>query len=211
MIQRVIDLQNITERKQYWTSRKILQRPPFRFLHDMFTGIMTVASVHIPGMEDYKDPRLNCEERNEYLNMLIHATSADLKLEIDVLPAKICAGKECEKTRVFLQYFIVAAFGYARRLHIRNGRRQWLRAFWRRDFHHPRGRTLTAPPITYDNTLSATDQLIRFFDIFVGLRRLVGGMMSLYFAPPIEANAEDANEAKAEAKKAPKQSGASTG
>merc|ERR1712025_259930 len=30
---------------------------------------------------------------------------------IDVSPAKLCAGKECEKTRQFLQYFCIAATG----------------------------------------------------------------------------------------------------
>merc|ERR1719181_2348830 len=45
------------------------------------------------------------------LQKIIDITSQTLGIDINVAPSKVTAGKECEKTRQFLQYFCIAATG----------------------------------------------------------------------------------------------------
>jgi len=93
---------------------KLLNRPPFRFLHDVMFNIMKKTGFGIDSFSDEeKDAKAMAKpDRTVVLQKVIDLTSKALGgIEIDVMPAKITAGKECEKTRRFLQYFCIAATG----------------------------------------------------------------------------------------------------
>merc|ERR1711937_229304 len=51
------------------------------------------------------------EDKIAFLEMVKEAVSSDLQFNIDVSPNQVRAGKECSKTRTFVQYVLVLAFG----------------------------------------------------------------------------------------------------
>ena len=79
----------------------LLQKPPFRFLHDI---VMEVIAVTGFGKGLYEGNELNAKEINgkdekiNFLDKIITCTSIAIGKEIDVQSSKIVAGKEPEKT-----------------------------------------------------------------------------------------------------------------
>jgi hypothetical protein len=92
---------------------KLLGRPPFRFLHDVMFNIMNKTAFAIDKFSDEeKDSKaMPKSSRVTVLQKIIDITSQTLGIDINVAPSKVTAGKECEKPRVFLQYFCIAATG----------------------------------------------------------------------------------------------------
>ena len=156
--------------------RKLLIRPPFRFLHDLISPIMR-HSKYRPNLFTGDDLKFETFRRHKwrkinYLEKIRDAVSADMDTEIVLNPNKVCAGKLCHETRTFLQYLALAAHHEGDRIRVMKSRRQWLRAIWRSDFH---------PTSIIEQY--ATEQLLQFFNTFPGLRRLVGKLVSLYVQP----------------------------
>lgn len=94
-------------------SERHLKRPPFRFLHDLIIGILNSKSYHA---DLYEGPELKAKEMDKpakiaFLAKIKDTVSADIGVDIDIAPPKVCAGKDCEKTRTFLQYLALAAHG----------------------------------------------------------------------------------------------------
>lgn len=94
-------------------TEKSLNRPPFRFLHDLIIAILTSKSYHA---NLYEGDELNAKALDKpgkvaFLKKMKITVAADMGIELDLNPSKICAGRECEKTRTFLQYLALAAHG----------------------------------------------------------------------------------------------------
>ena len=91
---------------------KLLLKPPFRYLHDIFTATME-ATGFAHGLYDEteldgksiteKDAKIN------FLAKMIAVVEQILGEEMDVKPTKIVAGLEPEKTNEFLQALFRAA------------------------------------------------------------------------------------------------------
>merc|ERR1712054_102631 len=91
---------------------KLLNRPPFRFLHDIIFNIMKETGFGKGEFtEEQMDSKLPKSERGTVLNKAFELVKTTLGVELDISASKVTAGKECEKTRVFLQYFCIAAQG----------------------------------------------------------------------------------------------------
>lgn len=88
-------------------SDKLLNKPPFRFLHDIVTNVMK-ATDFAQGL--YLEEELdssNIKEKAakiEFLTKIITCVSFCIGQEIDIRPAKIVAGLEPENTNLFLQH-----------------------------------------------------------------------------------------------------------
>ena len=93
-------------------TQKLLSKPPFRYLHDIFTSTMEATGF---GMGLYNDTELDGKAINErdakinFLNKLIALVEAVIGEKIDVKANKIVAGLEPEKTNMFLQYLFKAS------------------------------------------------------------------------------------------------------
>lgn len=91
---------------------KLLLKPPFRFLHDIFTAL-TQATGFAKGLyNDFELDSANMKEKNQkitYLDKMVVCVGQCLGRDIDVRPAKIVAGLEAENTNLFLQALAQAA------------------------------------------------------------------------------------------------------
>lgn len=96
-------------------TEKLLTRPPFRYIHDIFTatlaatgfgeGLYSGDELDAKAIKD-KDAKIN------FLEKLIALVQMAAGEEIPVKSSKIVAGQECEQTNIFLQYlFKVATSG----------------------------------------------------------------------------------------------------
>jgi len=93
-------------------NQKLLSKPPFRYLHDIFTatnaatgfgtGLYNAEELDAKSITE-KDAKIN------FLVKLIQLTELVVGEEIDVKPTKIVAGHEPEKTNLFLQAMFKAA------------------------------------------------------------------------------------------------------
>lgn len=93
-------------------TQKLLSKPPFRYLHDIFTatqaatgfgtGLLTAAEEDGKSISDKQD-KIN------FLVKLVQITELVVGEEMDVKPTKIIAGHEPEKTNAFLQAMFRAA------------------------------------------------------------------------------------------------------
>ena len=147
----------------------LLQRPPYRFIHDIVFNIMRETDVYLTQFTEHEtNPRAHTkDDRIAVLNKLFKLVKTELEcdLEISAFEVVFAAGKACEKTRRFLQLFALAATGTGHRLRRRRAcQRQWLRVIWRKDFPQP------------------LQQLLDFFAVYPGLRCLVGGLVSSFVA-----------------------------
>lgn len=87
-------------------------KPPFRFLHDIYT-----ATCEATGYGDglFEGPELDAKSITDkdakinFLHKLITLTEMIIGEELDVKPGKIVAGHEPEKTNAFLQAMFQAA------------------------------------------------------------------------------------------------------
>lgn len=93
-------------------TEKLLTKPPFRYLHDIFTatceatgyGTGLFSGEELDGKAiTEKDAKIN------WLVKLISLTELVVGEEMDVKPTKIIAGHEPEKTNFFLQAMFRAA------------------------------------------------------------------------------------------------------
>lgn len=86
-------------------TQKLLVKPPFRYLHDIFTATMEATGF---GNGLYEEIELDSKSINErdqkinFLNKLIALVEAVLQEKIDVKANKIVAGLEPDKTNLFL-------------------------------------------------------------------------------------------------------------
>lgn len=103
-------------------SEKLLVKPPFRYLHDIFTSTMAATGY---GQGLYDDAELDAKSITEkdakinWLVKIISLTELVVGEEIDVKPTKIVAGHEPDKTNYFLQQmFRAATSGIDTTLHV---------------------------------------------------------------------------------------------
>ena len=93
-------------------NQKLLSKPPFRYLHDIFTATNAATGF---GTGLYEGPELDSkgitekEAKINFLVKMIRLTELVVGEEIDVKPGKIVAGQEPEKTNNFLQMMFRAA------------------------------------------------------------------------------------------------------
>ena len=86
-------------------SQKLLTKPPFRYLHDIFTATCAATGY---GQGLYEGAELDAKAITEkdakiaFLVKLIQLTELIIGEQIDVKPTKIVAGHEPEKTNIFL-------------------------------------------------------------------------------------------------------------
>lgn len=86
-------------------TQKLLEKPPFRYLHDIFTATMA-ATGFADGL--YSDAELDSKSITErdakisFLAKMIAVVELMTGEKMDVRPAKIVAGLEPEKTNEFL-------------------------------------------------------------------------------------------------------------
>ena len=85
-------------------TEKLLTKPPFRYLHDIFTAT-TAATGFANGL--YSEAELDAKSLDkdgkiEFLSKMIAVVELMLGSKIDVKPTKIVAGLEPDKTNNFL-------------------------------------------------------------------------------------------------------------
>lgn len=93
-------------------SEKLLDRPPFRFLHDLIISITrsTGYGLNFLTEQDIDFRKINSKEgKIEFLEKIICQVERATGQEIDIRAAKIVSGLEGEKTRLFLQLLVLAA------------------------------------------------------------------------------------------------------
>ena len=93
-------------------TEKLLTKPPFRYLHDIFTA--TVGATGFGNgllTADEIDAKTITEKQAkiDFLVKLIQLTELVIGEEMDVKPTKIIAGHEPDKTNLFLQAMFRAA------------------------------------------------------------------------------------------------------
>ena len=93
-------------------SEKLLTKPPFRYLHDIFTAT-SAATGYDQGLYDASElDAKSITEKDAKINWLVKMISlCELVIgeEIDAKPTKIVAGHEPEKTNYLLQQMFRAA------------------------------------------------------------------------------------------------------
>ncbi|GLD98120.1 hypothetical protein PINS_up006817 [Pythium insidiosum] len=91
---------------------KLLAKPPFRFLHDIFAALTASTGFGKGLYNDFELDSANIKEKHQktaYLDKMIVCVGAALGKDVDVRSAKIVAGLEPENTNVFLQDLARAA------------------------------------------------------------------------------------------------------
>ncbi|KAK6098117.1 hypothetical protein MT418_002175 [Batrachochytrium dendrobatidis] len=87
-------------------TQKLLAKPPFRYLHDIFSELIRLCAF-VPGL--YSEAEMNSENikdkeaKVQYLTKMIDCIGIATGLEIRANPLKIVAGLEPEETNAFLQ------------------------------------------------------------------------------------------------------------
>jgi len=96
-------------------TEKLLTRPPFRYIHDIFTSTLAATGF---GEGMYGDDELDAksikdkDSKVNFLEKLIALVQMAAGEEIPVKSTKIVAGQEADQTNIFLQYlFKVATSG----------------------------------------------------------------------------------------------------
>jgi len=93
-------------------TQKLLEKPPFRYIHDIFTATMEATGFANGLYDEAELDAKSITERDAKVNFLAKMVAlVELMLEekADVKPAKIVAGLEPEKTNEFLQALFRAA------------------------------------------------------------------------------------------------------
>lgn len=92
---------------------KLLNKPPFRFLHDIVTNLQKATSFPPEGcFEEDQLLSANVKEKDQkidFLKRVIEATEIAMGATIDVRPLKIVAGLEPDNTNTLLQQLAEAA------------------------------------------------------------------------------------------------------
>ena len=93
-------------------TQKLLLKPPFRYLHDIFTATMQ-ATGFAQGL--YDETELDSKSYNDkdskvtFLAKMVAVVELMIGEKMDVKPTKIVAGLEPDKTNIFLQELFRAA------------------------------------------------------------------------------------------------------
>lgn len=93
-------------------TEKLLSRPPFRYIHDIFTATMEATGF---GVGLYGEDELNAksikdkDSKINFLEKLIALVQLAMGEEIGVRSSKIVAGQEAEQTNIFLQSLYTVA------------------------------------------------------------------------------------------------------
>ena len=93
-------------------TEKLLTRPPFRYIHDIFTSTMEATGF---GVGLYGEDELNAKAIKDkdgklnFLEKLIALVQMAAGEEIPIRASKIVAGQEVEATNIFLQYLYKVA------------------------------------------------------------------------------------------------------
>lgn len=90
----------------------MLSKPPFRYLHDIFTATLGATQFGAGLFEaDMLDAKAITEKDSKinFLVKIIQLTELVVGEELDVKPTKVVAGHEPEKTNLFLQAMFRAA------------------------------------------------------------------------------------------------------
>lgn len=91
---------------------KLLSKPPFRFLHDVFAAV-TASTGFAKGLyNDFEADSANLKEKHHkiaYLDKMIVCVGQAVGKDVDVRAAKIVAGLEPENTNLLLQALAQAA------------------------------------------------------------------------------------------------------
>ena len=93
-------------------NQKLLTKPPFRYLHDIYSATNAATGF---GAGLFEGPELDSKSITEkdakinFLVKLIQLTELVVGEELDVKPSKVVAGHEPEKTNLFLQSMFRAA------------------------------------------------------------------------------------------------------
>ena len=93
-------------------TQKLLAKPPFRYLHDIFTATngATGFGTGLYGSDELDAKSITEKEAKiNFLLKLIQLTELVVGEELDVKPTKVVAGHEPEKTNAFLQAMFRAA------------------------------------------------------------------------------------------------------
>ena len=93
-------------------NQKLLSKPPFRYLHDIWTATNKETGFGNGLYEEAEMDSKSITEKDAKINFLvkmIQLTELVVGEEIDVKPTKIVAGHEPEKTNAFLQCMFKAA------------------------------------------------------------------------------------------------------
>ena len=104
MFEQLFDKPKMTE--------KLLAKPPFRYLHDIFLATMGATGF---GNGIYTDAEMDSKANHEkdakiaILTKMITLTEMMIGEKIDVKPSKIVAGLEPDRTNYFLQQLFRAA------------------------------------------------------------------------------------------------------
>jgi len=83
----------------------LLSKPPFRYLHDIFTATLSATQFGAGLFEaDMLDAKAITEKDSKinFLVKIIQLTELVVGEELDVKPTKVVAGHEPEKTNLFL-------------------------------------------------------------------------------------------------------------
>jgi len=87
-------------------TEKLLNKPPFRFLHDVITAVITDTGALNGLFDDLEMSSENVKDKDakvEYLTKLIDALSFSSGQTLTVKPGKIVSGQEADKTNEMLQ------------------------------------------------------------------------------------------------------------
>lgn len=93
-------------------TEKLLTKPPFRYLHDIFLATMGATGF---GNGLYSEEEMDSKANHEkdakiaILTKMITLTEMMIEEKLDVKPSKIVAGMEPERTNYFLQQLFRAA------------------------------------------------------------------------------------------------------
>jgi TRAF3-interacting protein 1 len=91
---------------------KLLNKPPFRFLHDIVTAVMTKTGFATGLYEDDDLNSGNVKEKSAklaFLEKIVNCVQHAQGIELEIKPAKVVAGLEPEFTNIFLQEYAKAA------------------------------------------------------------------------------------------------------
>ena len=87
-------------------TQKLLCKPPFRYLHDIYTATMKQTNF---GVGLFQGEELNSksfedkESKLAFLVKLITLTEMVVQEKIDIKPGMILAGQQADKTNLWLQ------------------------------------------------------------------------------------------------------------
>ena len=95
-------------------TEKLLNKPPFRYLHDVFTATLEktgFANGLFEGEELNSKGKIYEDKagKTQFLVKLITLTEMMVGEKIDIKPSTVLAGKEADKTNVWLQQMFRAA------------------------------------------------------------------------------------------------------